>query len=239
MAAGDAENPYVQAANDGTEGDSGAFLKQLAAALAAAGAGLGGRALANANSQSSVPPQLLQLLDNSVARQGYQNPLFQATTKGTFDMLPTFAKEGSALSGSLPSTLPPAQPFGGSGSSGPGLKTAAGLGGAAALAAALGKNGSSMDLSKLFNWLRSKFGGQKFGSVDNSGALPNYDPFNSNGNWDGMAPNQGGQPGLSDPNANVNTNEFLGQWPETSTPFAAFDPNQLGGTGQDDNPYGY
>lgn len=224
MAAGDAENPYIIAQNDGTESD--AFLKQLAAALATLGAGVGGHVIANNNSQSSVPPQLLQLLDNSVARQGYQNPLFQATTKGTFDMLPTFAKEGSALSGSLPSTLPPAQPWNG-GNSGPGIKTAAGLGGASALAALLGNNsGGGGALKPIFDAIKKLFhrGGSNFGTVDNSGALPTYDPFNSNGDWNGTTPN-------SDPFANVNTDQFLGSWPETSDPFAPFDPSLFGNAG--------
>lgn len=211
MAAGDPDTPYVQAANDGTEGDNGAFLKQLASALVALSAGVGGHALANANSQSSVPPQLLQLLDNSVARQGYQNPLFQATTKGTYDMLPTFAKEGSALSGSLPSTLPPAQPWTG-GSGGPGLKTAATLGGAGTLASLLGNNSkNSMDLGKIFAAIKKLFSRNQFGSIDNSGALPNYNPFD-NGNWDGIPPNNGGQPGLSDPGPNVTTDYNVNGW---------------------------
>lgn len=187
MAAGDAENPIVQGVNDGSE--SNAALMKIAQALLAASAGVGGHALANANSQSSIPPQLLQLLDNSVARQGYQNPLFQATTKGTFDMLPTFAKEGSALSGTLPSVLPPAQPWTG-GSGGPGVKTAAGLGGAATLAALLGNGGGGGGaLGPLLKKIRDLFGHHGTPAPGNPSAPNGMGPDTLPGN--GTDPNFG------------------------------------------------
>lgn len=221
-----------------TSGNSNAWLQQLAAALAATGGALGGRAIANASGNpltQAVPPQLSQLLDNSVARQGYQNPLFQATTQGAYGMLPTFAKNGIApASGSLPSVLPPAAPSA-SGSSGPGLGTAAGISGLAALMGLLGKGGgnsSGGNLSDIIKKIRDLFAKKGFGNYQGiANVQPSYDPFNSNNDWNGITPDQNGRNGAwpdNSPSPNVNTDEFLGQWPETSDPFAPFDPSQLG-----------
>lgn len=135
-------------------------VQKIAAALAGLGAGIGGRALANRGGDpltQAVPPQLSQLLDQQVQRQTYQNPLFQATTQGVYAMLPTFAKQGTSLGASLPAITPSA---GGPGTSGPGLGTAAGLGGAAALASLLGKaaSGGGGDLAKIINGIKKLFG---------------------------------------------------------------------------------
>lgn len=226
MAAGDAQNPYIIAQNDGTEGD---WQHQLAKALAAVAGGLGGRALAG-DPNSAIPPQVLQLLNNSVARQGYQNPLYQATTKGVFDMLPDFAKEGSQLSGSLPSTIPPADPWNGAGGGqgGPGLKTAAGLGGLAAL---LGGGSSGGVLGSLLKKIRDLFGGHGGGMPTGPGPGPaTPDPV-----YGYTGPDYG--PATPDPT--VNTDEFFASWPETNTPFGPLDPSLLpgSGTGRPDNPY--
>lgn len=186
------------------------FWAQLAKALAAAGGAIGGRAIANSQGNpmtQAVPPQLSQLLDQSVQRQAYQNPLFQATTQGVYDMLPDFAKNGTALSGTLPNTVQPPSAAGASG--GPGLGTAAALGGGSALAAALqhAGSGSGGDLSKIFEAIRKKFGGQIPGLQGNQpfpgGALPSGNP-NMNGftGWDpnGNTGGGSGQPYLpSDP----------------------------------------
>ncbi len=203
-------------------GGNSDLMKQIAAALAAAGGGLAGRALSGGGNGSGqmVPPQLMQLLDNSVARQGYQNPLFQAATKGSYDMLPGFAKEGSQLSGSLPSTLPPAAPFGGGGGGGVAGAAAGGLG-AGALAAILA------GLKKLFSG-----GGNPGrpapgpgGTTGSDGSpLPSSDPFDSNNGWDGFPTGGNGY----DPMPNVDTDQFLGSWPETGSPFDPFDPGMLG-----------
>lgn len=149
-------NP-IGPSNGGTTTDNSAFLKQLAAALAAVGGGIGGRAIANSQGNpltSAVPPQLSQLLDMSNQRYAYQNPLFQATTQGAYAMLPDFAKTGTSLSGSLPSSVP-SSPASGSGS-GPGVGTAAGIGGAAALTGLL-SNPSSLE--QVFAHIKSLFGG--------------------------------------------------------------------------------
>jgi hypothetical protein len=66
----------------------------LIKALAGVGGMVGGNALANSGAQNAVPPQLSQLLDLSMQRANSQTPLFNATQKGFYDMLPNFAKTG-------------------------------------------------------------------------------------------------------------------------------------------------
>jgi hypothetical protein len=162
--------------------DQNDALKQIAAALAAVGASVGGRAIANASGnplQQAVPPQLNALLDSAVNRQKYQDPLFQATTQGVYSMLPTFAKQGTSLGASVPTTTTPTAQSGGNG---PGLGTAAGIGGAAALAGLLGNapSGGAFDLGKIINGLKKVLGiggEMNHGTIDNAGWLPSYDPF--------------------------------------------------------------
>jgi hypothetical protein len=183
---------------------------------------------------------LSQLLDMSVARTAYQNPLFAATTKGTYDMLPSFAKEGSAMSGTLSNAIPaaPAQSGGNVG----GLAAGAGAAGLGALLAALAGNkgnGASFDVNKIIDALKKKFAkkpgvNQPYGftgPINNEGYRS--DP------WE-LSPDL--FPGFNDPRndpfpGNVNTDEWMGQWPESSDPFAPFDPNMLpnsaGGAGSD------
>lgn len=60
--------------------------------LAGVGGLLGGKYLGDQASQNAVPPQLTQLLDLAMQRANSQTPLFNATQKGFYDMLPTFAK---------------------------------------------------------------------------------------------------------------------------------------------------
>src|SRR6266571_204767 len=135
------------------------FSKQLANALITLATGLGARAIAGAGGNpltQAVPPQLSQLLDQSVARTAYQNPLFQATTQGVYSMLPTFARQGTALSGTLSNAIPAAPATSG----GPGLGSLAGIGGLGALAALLGSgSGAGGNLGKLIKALVDKFKG--------------------------------------------------------------------------------
>lgn len=154
------------------------FRQQLAKALAAVGGGVAGHALAG-NGQSSVPPELRQLLSQSAQRQQYQNPLFQAATQGAYSMLPTFAKQGTSLGDFNPAAMAGGE-FG-SGDSGGGINKGAVAGGAgmAALAGLLGKNGAggSVDLGELFKKIRSMFGGKQQ-PIDSSGRAANqWDPF--------------------------------------------------------------
>lgn len=145
--------------NGGT--DNSAFLKQLAAALASVGGAIGGKALANGQGNpltSAVPPELSSMLAQANQRQAYQNPLFQATTQGAYDMLPDFAKTGTSLSGTLSNTVP--QGSGGGGISGTGLAAAGGFEGIAALLAKLASGGGGGgDLKKAFDDIKKKFGG--------------------------------------------------------------------------------
>jgi hypothetical protein len=129
-------------------------MQQLAKALAAVGGGVAGRALAG-SPEDSVPPELRQLLHQSAQRQEYQNPLFQAATQGAYSMLPTFAKEGTSLGAFNPTPMTGAA---GSGGGGINKGALAAGGGMAALAAALGKNGGSVDLGELFKKIKSLFG---------------------------------------------------------------------------------
>lgn len=76
---------------------------------------------------AAVPPELRQLLQLSVDRQNFQNPLFQATTQGVYSMLPTFAKQGTSLGSFSPSPVSP-MPDGGGGGAATGLGLAAAFG---------------------------------------------------------------------------------------------------------------
>lgn len=222
--------------------DNSDFYAQLAKALAAAGGGLAGRALANQSGNPltrDVPPQLSQLLDNTVARQGYQNPLFQATTKGTYDMLPSFAKEGSALSGSLPSVIPPSANTGSGSGGGSAIGGATGGAALAALAGLLGGggNGGGGYIGPIIKKLMDLFHKKSVGKPQDFTGIPSYDPFNSNNFWDGTTPDLSGRHD-SDPFSNVTTDQFLGLWPEGPDPFAPFDPSLLGGGTSGSDPWG-
>ena len=146
--------------NGGTSSaTSNDFYSQLAKALAALAGGVGGRAIANSQGNpltSAVPPQLSQLLDQSVQRQAYQNPLYQATTQGVYDMLPDFAKTGTQLSGTLSNQVQP--PSNGGTGSGPGIGTVAALGGGSALAALLSNANKAGSLEETFSKIKSLFG---------------------------------------------------------------------------------
>lgn len=197
--AGDS-GPTNQSGNDD-------LMKKVMAALVAAGGGLAGRAISNSQGNpltQAVPPQLSQLLDQSVQRQAYQNPLFQATTQGAYSMLPTFAKQGTQLSGSLSST-PPAAPASGGGGGG----AAAGGIGLAALAGLLGPGGGggSMDFGKILAGLKKLFSHNEKGVQGDKpyegGALTGPtgpDPFKFLGFDPGPAPDP-------EPQGRVETNE--------------------------------
>ena len=75
------------------------------------------------------PPELQQLLALSRDRTAYQNPLFQAVSQMAYRGLPAYAREGTALSGTLSNQAPAASPQGG----GMGLGGAIGAAGLGAL----------------------------------------------------------------------------------------------------------
>lgn len=96
--------------------------------IAAAIAGLiAGQHYSNQGMNANVPPQLSQLLDQSVQRQNAQTPLFGAVNSGIYQMLPTYARNGASQF--MPSG--PSTPF--SGSDGPGIGTTAGTVGIASI----------------------------------------------------------------------------------------------------------
>jgi len=66
----------------------------LLKALAAAGGYAGGKIAGNNAMEHAVPSQLNQMLDLAISRMNAQQPLFEASNKGLYDMLPTFAKKG-------------------------------------------------------------------------------------------------------------------------------------------------
>jgi len=218
-------NP-IGPSNGGTANNSD-FLKQLAAALAAVGGGIGGRAIANGQGNpltQAVPPELSSMLTQANQRQAYQNPLFQATTQGVYDMLPDFAKTGTSLSGTLGNSIP--APSASGGGAGFGAGAAVGAGGAAGLLALLGKlgggGGGGGDLAKAFDAIKNKFhrGGQGGGTSVQQVASPNAGYFDSNGDW---------QSGFED--ANTSTPETSGRaFGPDGTPLpTGFDPTQSAG----------
>jgi hypothetical protein len=70
-------------------GTSGNVIKALTALASV----YGGHKLGEA-AQGQIPPQLNDLLDMAVQRQKQQVPLTQAVDQGTFQMLPTYARQG-------------------------------------------------------------------------------------------------------------------------------------------------
>ena len=145
---------------------------------------------------ADVPPELQQLLALSRDRTAYQNPLFQATTQLAYSMLPTYARQGTALSGSLGSGIPATAPQ----SDGSGL---GGMLGAGALGALAG-NGASGNLSSLIDGLKRLFmrqrgiqGDRPYGGGALTGGGQGAPGF---GGWDPGVSDQYGQPYLpSDP----------------------------------------
>jgi hypothetical protein len=98
-------DPYVPGGtntgggNSGTGGLSGlGGSGGITKAIAALGAALLGKTLSGNAAENNVPPELKQMLQMSMDRSQYQNPLFQAATQGTYRMLPNFAREGTTLS---------------------------------------------------------------------------------------------------------------------------------------------
>lgn len=102
-------------------------------------------------------PELQQLLALSRDRTAYSNPLYQAVTQMAYRGLPTYAREGTNLSGTLSNQAPPAS---GGGGMNPALAAALGASGMGALDALMGgKNGGSLPIQQLINGLKKLFGG--------------------------------------------------------------------------------
>lgn len=159
-------------------------------------------------------PELQQLLAMSRDRTAYQNPLFQAVTQMAYRGLPTYAREGTQLSGTLSNQAPPAQ---GSGGGGMNPLLAGGIG---AGLGALAGNGNA--LGALIEGLKKLFGHGGRNTVQGDspyggGALtgPGFDPNGFTG-WD---------PSVSDPSGNP----YLLSDPGFYTGMSVNDPS--GGTG--------
>jgi hypothetical protein len=85
----------ANAATSALSGRTGDIVKAITALTSA----LGGHYLANSLSNNSVPPQLTDLLNQSVQRQKELAPLGTAATAGMYQMLPDFAKTPQSLQG--------------------------------------------------------------------------------------------------------------------------------------------
>jgi hypothetical protein len=100
----------------------------------------------------ATPPELQQLLSESVNRTKYQNPLFQAVTQMAYGGLPTYAREGTSLGQLGPAA--PIQPQQGDSD----LLKMLGAGGIGAALGGLGSGGGG-PLGALIQGLKKLFGG--------------------------------------------------------------------------------
>lgn len=149
----------------------------------------------------ATPPELQQLLAQSRDRTAYQNPLFQAVTQMAYNGLPTYARQGTQLSGTLSNQAPPVAPQGGGGSD---LAKMLAAGGAGALAGNALSGGNA--LGALIAGLKKLFGHGGRDTVQGDqpyggGALtgPGFDPNGFMG-WDASVSDPQGNPYLpSDP----------------------------------------
>ena len=107
---------------------------------------------------ANTPPELQQLLSESVNRTQYQNPLFQAVTQMAYRGLPTYAREGTSLGQLGPAAPIQQMPDGGV----PDWLKMLGAGGVGALLGGLG-NGGGGPLKALIDGLKHLFsnGGQQ------------------------------------------------------------------------------
>lgn len=170
-----------------------------------------------------MPPEVTQLLQQSVGRQQYQNPLFQAVTNQAFMGLPTYARQGLSLGSSIPSGAPAGGGSPTTGGGGLSPLAAGAIGGAAGGAA------SSIDFGKLIAALKKLFGGGDAsvqGDKPQAGGtgLPSFgtsplDPF---AGWADQPVDQGPQFNIpSDP----------GVWWDKQTGGGASPTDPSGGTG--------
>lgn len=147
---------------------------------------------------ANTPPELQQLLSESVNRTQYQNPLFQAVTQMAYQGLPTYARQGTSL-GQMGPAAPIQQQQDGGGIPDWMKMLGAGLGGAALNS--LGPQGNA--LKALIDGLKKLFGGGNGPGLTGPHTpgtpnLPYQDPSFSG--WDPSVSNSNGNPFLpSDP----------------------------------------
>jgi hypothetical protein len=154
---------------------------------------------------ANTPPELQQLLSESVNRTRYQNPLFQAVSQMAYRGLPTYAREGTSLGSMGPAA--PIVPMNNDKDTVPDwLKVlGAGLGGAALNG--LGPNGNM--LKAAIDGLKKIFGRNQSRTVQGNkpysgGILPpgnSYNPFDLFTGWDN------GQNNVDPLTGRVTTNE--------------------------------
>lgn len=165
-------------------------ISDILAAITAAGVPLIGKAVSGNNTPApgalaaagGMPPEVTQMLQQSMARQQYQNPLFQAVTNQAFSGLPAYARQGLSLPSSMPTGVPTASAASGGGMS----PLAAGALGAGA--GALGGLASGGDLGKLIDLIKKAFarnGSSTQLDKPNAGpdgptGLPTGNPYNPN-----------------------------------------------------------
>lgn len=177
-------------------------------------------------------PELQRLLAMSVDRTAYQNPLFQAVSQMAYAGLPTYARQGTQLSGTLSNQPPAAQAPGGG--IGPG---AAGILGGLGGAALNGLSGGGGPLKALIDGIKKLLSHNSANPYGKTSISNNYDPqfydpndpFAISGVLPGL-PGEGTQwPGA--PMPNVTTSEDYGlygaggigdqgpYWPDEFTPY--------------------
>ena len=152
----------------------------------------------------AAPPELSQLLALSRDRTAYQNPLFQAVTQMAYGGLPTYARAGTSLSGSLSNQAPPMPAPGGGGIS---PLTSGILGGLAGAGLnSLGPNGNMLGalidgIKKLLATKTRPIQGNRPypGGALTGGGQPALYPFPGMAGNEGMDPNRwpGGDPSVT------------------------------------------
>lgn len=234
--------------NMGQTSTQGSGVNPWVGILAALGGVGGGALIRNMFQNNAVPPQLSQLLQMGVDRAAYQNPLFQATTQGTYRMLPNFATEGTKLSGTL-SNQPPAPNSGSAGGGGSSDNPLTSLNPLRnpLLAAALGKAASdaahgNIPFSDVMNGLKKLFGGNTNlfgGKTTTSGTNPFGTNLPGYQNWWFNDPSMGTATGpQQDPSGGTGVGpgmqdyyNWLGNQPNTSNGGGEFDWSSLPGYG--------
>jgi len=149
-------------------------------------------------------PELQQLLAQSRDRVAYQNPLFQAVTQMAYSGLPTYARQGTQLSGTLSNQAPP-MPAPSGGGINPAL--AGGLGALGGMALnKLGPQGDMLGalidgIKKLLATKTRPIQGNKPypGGALTGGGQPAMYPFPGMAGNEGLDPNRwpGGNPNVS------------------------------------------
>src|SRR5262245_59310862 len=131
---------------------TGSSINPVLQAIIALGGIGAGRLYGNAQQQANVPPELRQLLQQSVQRTAYQQPLAEAQTRGIYSMLPNFAQNGPFQPGTAPAAVSSQGSAGGSGGMNPLLAGLLGAAGGSALTG-LADKGSAIPFADIIKGL--------------------------------------------------------------------------------------